>query len=145
MTRKDARERPGALFARRTKEGMEPDDLLCSRNARLPKALVGRAQWEINQAPSLGDMEQGWKEHLFHSMRAIEDRLGYPLTGIRDWENARSDSEDPSETSLREMRSGGSKEVVAATIDWSYVRCTGRSGLLIGFYFVRVSHTTATG
>ncbi len=32
---------------------MEPDDLLCSRNARPPKALVGRAQWEINQPPSL--------------------------------------------------------------------------------------------
>ena len=32
---------------------MEPDDLLCSRNARPRKALVGRAQWEINQAPSL--------------------------------------------------------------------------------------------
>ena len=26
---------------------MEPDDLLCSRNARPPKALVGRAQWKI--------------------------------------------------------------------------------------------------
>jgi hypothetical protein len=26
---------------------------LCSRNARPPKALVGRAQWKINQAPSL--------------------------------------------------------------------------------------------
>jgi hypothetical protein len=25
-------------------EGMEPDDLLCSRNARPQKALVGRAQ-----------------------------------------------------------------------------------------------------
>jgi hypothetical protein len=24
---------------------MEPDDLLCSRNARPGKALVGRAQW----------------------------------------------------------------------------------------------------
>jgi len=33
--------------------GMEPDDLLCSRNARPPKALVGRAQWKINQPPSL--------------------------------------------------------------------------------------------
>ena len=32
---------------------MEPDDLLCSRNARPQKALVERAQWEINQAPSL--------------------------------------------------------------------------------------------
>ena len=34
-------------------EGMEPDDLLCSRNARPPKALVGRAQWKINQPASL--------------------------------------------------------------------------------------------
>jgi hypothetical protein len=32
---------------------MEPDDLLCSRNARPPKALVGRAQRKINQPPSL--------------------------------------------------------------------------------------------
>jgi len=32
---------------------MGPDDLRCSRNARLQKALVGRAQWEINQPPSL--------------------------------------------------------------------------------------------
>ena len=32
---------------------MERDDLLCSRNARPQKALVGRAQWKINQPPSL--------------------------------------------------------------------------------------------
>ncbi|MEK7352413.1 MAG: hypothetical protein AAB177_16200, partial [Nitrospirota bacterium] len=32
--------------------GMEADDLLCSRNARPRKALVGRAQWKINQPPS---------------------------------------------------------------------------------------------
>jgi hypothetical protein len=32
---------------------MEPDDLLCLRNARPPKARVGRAQWKINQPPSL--------------------------------------------------------------------------------------------
>jgi hypothetical protein len=38
---------------------MEADDLLCSRNARPPKALVGRAQWKINQPPSLeGRMTQ---------------------------------------------------------------------------------------
>jgi hypothetical protein len=30
---------------------MEAVDLLCSRNARLRKALVGRAQWEINHPP----------------------------------------------------------------------------------------------
>jgi ORF6N domain len=35
-------------------EGMEADDLLCSRNARPQKALVGRAQWKINQPSSLG-------------------------------------------------------------------------------------------
>jgi len=34
-------------------EGMEPVDLPCSRNARPQKALVGRAQWEVNQPPSL--------------------------------------------------------------------------------------------
>jgi hypothetical protein len=45
--------RLGAFFARGTEEGMEPDDLLCSRNARPRKALVGRAQWKINQPPSL--------------------------------------------------------------------------------------------
>ena len=36
-----------------TMKGMETDELLCSRNARSPKALVGRAQWKINQPPSL--------------------------------------------------------------------------------------------
>ena len=41
------------LLARRTEEGMEPDDLLCSRNARSRTPLVGRAQWKINQPPSL--------------------------------------------------------------------------------------------
>jgi len=51
--RQQGRERQGALLARRTEEGMEPDDLLCSRNARPQKALVGRAQWKINQPPSL--------------------------------------------------------------------------------------------
>ena len=39
---------------------MGPDDLLCSRNARPGKALVGRAQWKINQPPSLRDNERAW-------------------------------------------------------------------------------------
>jgi len=30
-------------------DGMEPDDLLCSCNARSRTPLVGRAQWETNQ------------------------------------------------------------------------------------------------
>jgi hypothetical protein len=34
---------------------MEPDDLLCSRNARPQKALVGREQWEIT-APILEEI-----------------------------------------------------------------------------------------
>ena len=34
-------------------EGMEPVDLLCSRNAHDKNVLVRRAQWEINQPPSL--------------------------------------------------------------------------------------------
>jgi hypothetical protein len=43
---------------------MEPDDLLCSRNARPEKALVGRAQWKINQPPSLERNKQAWKDLL---------------------------------------------------------------------------------
>ena len=46
---------PGALLARRTEEGMEPDELLCSRNAHDKNVLVGRAQWKLNQPPSLGE------------------------------------------------------------------------------------------
>ena len=34
-------------------EGMETDDLLCSRNAHDRNVLVRRAQWKINQPPSL--------------------------------------------------------------------------------------------
>jgi len=44
---------PASILCSRSREGMEADDLLCSRNARPPKALVGRAQWKINQPPSL--------------------------------------------------------------------------------------------
>jgi hypothetical protein len=32
---------------------MEPDELLCSRNAHDKDVLVGRAQWKLNQPPSL--------------------------------------------------------------------------------------------
>ncbi len=53
---------------------MEPDDLLCSRNARPEKALVGRAQWKIDQPPSLERDEQAWKEHVYRSTRALETK-----------------------------------------------------------------------
>ena len=56
---------------------MEPDDLLCSRNARSRNPLVGRAQWKINQPPSLRDNERAWREHLFRSMRAVKGSLGH--------------------------------------------------------------------
>jgi hypothetical protein len=45
-------------------EVMEPDDLLCSRNARSRTPLVGRAQLEINQPPSLRDNERAWRDHF---------------------------------------------------------------------------------
>ncbi len=32
---------------------MEPDDLLCSRNAHDKNVLVRHAQWKIHQPPSL--------------------------------------------------------------------------------------------
>ena len=45
-------------------KGMETDDLLCSRNARPQKALVGRAQWTIRQPPSLRENERSRKDQL---------------------------------------------------------------------------------
>jgi NAD(P)H-flavin reductase len=48
-----------------TEKGMEADDLFCSCNARSRTPLVGRAQWKINQPPSLRNNERAWKEHFF--------------------------------------------------------------------------------
>ena len=59
---------------------MEADDLLCSRNARPPKALVGRAQWETKQA-ALQERSPASLEGAFdrgRPMRAFEDRPGRP-------------------------------------------------------------------
>jgi hypothetical protein len=50
---------------------------LCSRNARPQKALVGRAQWKINQPPSLRDNERAWGEYVYRSMRAVKGSLGH--------------------------------------------------------------------
>jgi hypothetical protein len=58
---------------------MEPDDLLCSRNARPEKALVGRAQGKINQPPSLERNKQAWKEQVHRPMRAGKDNLTIPF------------------------------------------------------------------
>ena len=71
---------------------MEPDDLLCSRNARPQKALVGRAQWKINQPPSLGDNEQAWGINEMggaRRMRAVETTPAASLKTDR-WKDAES-------------------------------------------------------
>ena len=47
---------------------MEPDDLLCSCNARSQKTLVGHAQWETNLAHPQGSR---WKSGG-RSMRAMQ-------------------------------------------------------------------------
>jgi len=58
-------------------EGMEPDDLLCSRNARPPKALVGRAQWKIIQPPSLEILsELGGSIYISAVVRCAHLRIG---------------------------------------------------------------------
>ena len=58
---------------------MEADDLLCSRNARSRTPLVGRAQWKINQPPSLKKHEQARREHVYRSMRTVKGSLGHSL------------------------------------------------------------------
>ncbi len=68
---------------------MEADDLLCSRNARSRTPLVGRAQWKINQPPSLRDVEQAWWEHLYCFMRAVKNNLPAPPEGVEESEGLR--------------------------------------------------------
>jgi hypothetical protein len=58
---------------------MEPDDLLCSRNARSRTPLVGRAQWKINQPPSLG-RKQGSFEGS--SIISLDGRSGTNRGGL---------------------------------------------------------------
>ncbi len=65
-------------------EGMEPDDLLCSRNAHDQIVLVRRAQGEINQPPSL-KREQASLEGTFimdaRSEKALQATLWEELGG----------------------------------------------------------------
>jgi hypothetical protein len=70
------------LLARRTEEGMEPDDLLCSRNARSRTPLVGRAQWKISQPPSLGS-EQASLEGAYLSYDACSKGQPRPLPALK--------------------------------------------------------------
>jgi len=56
---------------------MEPGDLLCSRNARLKKALVGRAQWKITQPPSLKKKRASLEGACISSDARSEGRFVY--------------------------------------------------------------------
>ena len=74
-------------------EGMEADDRVCSRNARSRTLLVGRAQWKINQPPSLKRklpslegrgslvvllLAERARSECARSTRALEDQPGCP-------------------------------------------------------------------
>jgi hypothetical protein len=52
---------PGRSPGRGTEEGMEPDNFLCTRNARPQKALVGHAQSRIGKAAFESEIEE-WGE-----------------------------------------------------------------------------------
>ena len=82
---------------------MEPDDLLCSRNARPQKALVGRAQWKINQPPSLGRKRASFEESFVASLD------GRSETGnrCRSWEINRGRRGDPESCERRWTRAVG--------------------------------------
>jgi hypothetical protein len=71
---------------------MEPDDLLCSRNARSRTPLVGRAQWEINQPPSLKRKQASLEGLLYggRPMRAVKDGLPTPYGESKKSDRPRS-------------------------------------------------------
>ena len=71
----------------RNRDGMKPDDLLCSRNARPQKALVGRAQWKINQPPSL-KRNGRWTHFVMASIQV----MAYNLTNERASRNEQKTS-----------------------------------------------------
>jgi len=57
------------------------------RNRPDEPAFVGRAQWKINQPPSLERNEQAWRGNLYRSMRAVEGSLGHsPQERFRELE-----------------------------------------------------------
>ena len=58
---------------------MEPDDLLCSRNARPQKALVGRAQWKIHSAPIPEEITSELRREHSRSTRARWNRSRPPF------------------------------------------------------------------
>ena len=66
-----------------TEEGMEPDDLLCSRNARPQKALVGRAQWETNWTALHMRSVQAWRAHHQQPWQPVRKIWVIRLSGDR--------------------------------------------------------------
>ena len=69
-----------------TTKGMEADDLLCSRNARPQKALVGRAQWKINQPPSLEEITSKLGGSMY-IIRCAQYKAASAIPLKRDGEN----------------------------------------------------------
>src|SRR5262245_39902991 len=76
-----------------TRGGDGPVSPLCSRNARPPKALVGRAQRGTHPGhPEETENKRVWKEHLYCSMRAVKDgapgavggAMHRPVSQLRD-------------------------------------------------------------
>ena len=71
---------------------MEPDDLLCSRNARSRTPLVGRAQWKINQPPSLKGITSELGGIICSLVRRAHSRINQATleNEVGDWEDVRS-------------------------------------------------------
>jgi hypothetical protein len=67
---------------------MGPDDLLCSRNARPQKALVGHAQWKINQPPSLK------RSHASLEGAFVSQGAGVPTVSAITWESGERNGEE---------------------------------------------------
>jgi len=59
--------------------------IFCARNARPQKALVGRAQWKINQPPSLDEVTRASSEGSFRRfvLAIVKRRLAQQLVPFR--------------------------------------------------------------
>jgi hypothetical protein len=88
---------------------MEADDLLCSRNARPPKALVGRAQWKIKQPPSLEEISSEFGGNMYIVRRA---QLSAPQSRL-----SMAHQLNPTIHTAAHLRRGGKAAPFAALLD----------------------------
>ena len=61
---------------------MEPDDLLCSRNAHDRNVLVRRAQWKIYQPPSLERERASLEGSSIHVLNRGPAGVRSPVDGL---------------------------------------------------------------